>query len=166
MALSFISRPTSISPGRFILPRGQRGSPFPGRFLLPRGQRGTSPSRALSFTSRPTRIPFDPLFYLAANEDLLFLGVLFYLAANEDLFWRFLLSRGQRASLALSFTSRPTRVPGAFFYLAANEDFLSRAFSFTLRPTRISFFPGVFFYLAANEDSLFITNFSSIWSFQ
>ena len=142
MALSFISRPTSISLGRFILPRGQRGTHL-----------------THSFTSRPTRIPFDTFFYLAANEDPIwhvllprgqrgtFLsGALFYLAANEDPFSR-----------ALYFTSRQrgSPFPGRFILPRGQRgSLLSRALSFTSRPTRISF--DTLFYLAANEGSLVI----------
>ena len=36
-------------PGRFILPRGQRGTSSPGRFILPRGQRGALLVTGFSF---------------------------------------------------------------------------------------------------------------------
>ena len=128
VVLSFNSRPTSISfsLGRFLLPYGQRGFFFPGRFLLPRGQWGTSLpgaffylaanedsfSRALSFTSRPTRIPSLRRFILPRSQRGSFFP------------GRFFLPRGQRVCRAF------------FFYLAVNEEL----------------FQDVFFYLAANED--------------
>ena len=152
-ALSFTSRPTrnfslgrfllprgqrgTSSPGRFLLPRGQRGSPFPGRFLLPRGQRG---------------FPFPGRFLLPRGQRGPPFGIFFFPC-------------GQRASRAFSFTSRPTRVLALYFSLAANERLgrfllprgqrgmvfffffygafflprgqrVCRAFSFTSRPTR------------------------------
>ena len=127
-------------------------------------------SWALYFTSRPTRIPFDTFFYLAADEGLLFSGAFFYLAANEG---SLVIERD-----AIGLNGRPMsrRFSGAFFYLAANEDLLSRALSFTSRPTRISFqwrflltrgqrvSRALSFTSRPTRIFSLITDFSSIWS--
>ena len=87
IAFSFISRPTSISPGRFILPRGQRG------FSCDRS--------SIKIDERPISRRIFGAFFLTRGQ--------------QASLWRFLSTRGQRASLslswALSFTSRLTRIP-------------------------------------------------------
>ena len=61
------------------------------------------------------RYSSNAFFYLAANKELFLQGAFFYLAANKDslMIGRQLNSiniQYQKGSLALSFTSRPTRV--------------------------------------------------------
>ena len=125
-------------------------------------------SRALYFTSRPTRIPSLRRFILPRGQ------------RGSSLFWRFLLPRGQRGSpfpgrFLLPRGQRGSRstsissgvffylaankdlsLQGIFFYLAANKELLSWALSFTSRLTSI---PSAFFYLAANEDLLSYNRF-------
>ena len=151
MALSFTSRPTRVpSLGRFILPRGQRGSlPSGALFYLAANEDSLVIGRQLNsmnvrcqegslalfffFTSRPTRNFSLGRFLLPRGQrgSLFFSRALYFTSRPTRngffflLLWRlFFFPRGQRVCRALSFTSRPTR------------NFLSRALSFTSRPTR------------------------------